>query len=41
MGSVSLSEKFFQEITASPVTLDLRALEALKRSPMRLDIYSW
>jgi len=39
--TVSLSEKFFQEITAAPVPLDLRALKALKRSPMRLDIYSW
>jgi hypothetical protein len=38
---VTLSPKFFTEMTASPVPIDLRALKALKRSPMRLDIYSW
>jgi len=38
---VTLSAKFFEEITSSPVPVDLRALKALKRSPMRLDIYSW
>ena len=38
---VTLSAKFFEELTSSPVPIDLRALKALKRSPMRLDIYSW
>ena len=38
---VTLSAKFFKEITSSPVPIDLRTLKALKRSPMRLDIYSW
>jgi hypothetical protein len=38
---VTLSAKFFEEMTCSPVPIDLRALKALKRSPMRLDIYSW
>ena len=38
---VTLSQKFFEEMTSSPVPIDLRALKALKRSPLRLDIYSW
>ena len=39
--SVVLSEDFFQEIIKRPVPLDMRALRALKGSPMALDIYSW
>lgn len=39
--TVDLSERFFKEITSAPVPVDLRALGMLKRSPMRLDIYSW
>ena len=38
---VTLSEKFFKEVTESPVPIDLRALKALKGSPMALDIYTW
>ena len=39
--SVTLSERFYQEITTHPVPLDMRALRALSRSPMALDIYTW
>lgn len=38
---VTLSERFFQELTDKPVPVDLRALRALKQSPIALDIYSW
>lgn len=38
---VELSDEFFQAITAAPVPLDLRALKALKRSPLALDLYAW
>jgi hypothetical protein len=39
--SVMLTEPFFNEITTNPVPVDMRALKALKRSPLALDIYSW
>ncbi|MFQ5561326.1 MAG: replication protein RepA [Nitrospinota bacterium] len=39
--SIDLNENFFKEVTDRPVPIDLRALKALKRSPMALDIYSW
>ena len=38
---IELTERFFQAITAAPVPLDLRALKALKRSPLALDLYVW
>lgn len=38
---VVLSERFFQELTEKPVPVDLRALRALKQSPIALDIYCW
>jgi hypothetical protein len=38
---VELGEKFFQAITESPVPSDLRALRALKQSPLALDLYIW
>lgn len=38
---VELGEKFYQAITAAPVPLDMRALRALKKSPLALDLYSW
>lgn len=37
---IELGEKFFQAITASPVPVDTRALRALKRSPLALDLYA-
>lgn len=39
--SVTLSEAFFKEVIDRPVPIDLRALQALKQSPMGLDIYTW
>lgn len=38
---VRLSERFFQEVTEHPVPVDLRALKALRRSPMAIDAYVW
>jgi hypothetical protein len=38
---ILLGERFFQAITAAPVPLDSRALRALKRSPLALDLYAW
>lgn len=38
---IQLSEDFFQAITAAPVPVDMRALKALKRSPLALDLYAW
>ena len=39
--TVTLSQDFFREIVDRPVPIDMRALKALKRSPMALDIYCW
>jgi hypothetical protein len=36
-----LSKDFFEEVIDRPVPIDMRALQALKRSPMALDIYCW
>lgn len=38
---IELGDKFFDAITATPVPLDMRALKALKRSPLALDLYAW
>lgn len=39
--TVNLSEQFFREITEHPVPIDIRAIRALKKSPLALDVYSW
>jgi hypothetical protein len=39
--TITLSEKFFEEITKSPVIFYMEALKALRKSPMALDIYMW
>ncbi len=39
--SVTLSQKFFEQLVEAPVPLDLRAIKALKRSPLSLDLYAW
>lgn len=39
--TVTLGANFFKEITERPIPIDLRALKALKRSPLALDIYCW
>lgn len=38
---IELSKQFFEAITAAPVPVDIRALNALKRSPLALDFYAW
>ncbi len=38
---VTLSDNFFKEIIDRPVPIDMRAIKALKKSPMALDIYVW
>ena len=39
--TVTLSERFFREVINAPVPIDMRALHALSRSPLALDIYCW
>jgi Plasmid encoded RepA protein len=38
---VHLGERFFEEAIQHPVPVDIRALKALTRSPLALDIYCW
>ena len=38
---IELGEKFFQEIIAHPVPLDMNILKELTRSPLGLDLYMW
>ena len=38
---VELGEEFYAAITTAPVPVDMRALRALKRSPLALDLYAW
>jgi hypothetical protein len=39
--TVTLTDQFFREIVEHPIPVDMRAIKALKRSPMALDIYCW
>lgn len=39
--TVTLSHEFFKDVIDSPIPVDMRALKALKKSPMALDIYCW
>jgi len=39
--TVTLGHKFFQELIEHPVPIDMRALKALRRSPLALDLYCW
>jgi hypothetical protein len=38
---IELGERFHNAITAFPVPADMRALKALKQSPLALDLYAW
>lgn len=38
---VKLSDRFFGQVTDRPVPIDLRAIGALKKSPLALDLYAW
>lgn len=39
--TITLGEEFFKEAITRPIPIDIRALKALKQSPMALDIYCW
>lgn len=39
--TITLGERFFNEVTERPVPFDMRALQSLKKSPLALDIYLW
>lgn len=39
--TVTLSDPFFREVIENPVPIDMRALKALKKSPLAIDIYCW
>ena len=39
--TLTLGADFFEEVVERPIPIDMRALKALKRSPMALDIYVW
>ena len=39
--TITLGERFFNEIIERPVPINMRALKALKKSPLALDIYLW
>lgn len=39
--TVTLSQGFFDEVTQNPIPIDIRALKALQKSPLALDIYCW
>lgn len=39
--SLELSEGFFREIMAAPVPIDLRVFQALSKSPLAMDVYTW
>ena len=39
--TIELGEKFFAEIIACPVPIDMHVLKAMKRSPLGLDLYLW
>lgn len=39
--TIQLGARFFNEIIASPVPLDMNVLKAMKRSPLGLDLYLW
>lgn len=38
---IEVGEKFYQAVLASPVPIDMRALKALRKSPLALDLYAW
>lgn len=38
---VKLTDRFYQQVTDRPVPVDLRAIRALKKSPLALDLYAW
>lgn len=39
--SITLSQRFFHQITESPIPLDWRVIQGLSRSPLAIDVYTW
>lgn len=39
--TITLAKDFYEEITSRPVPVDFRMLQALRRSPLQMDIYVW
>lgn len=39
--TVTLGERFYAMVVERPVPVDMRALRALRRSPLALDLYTW
>lgn len=38
---IQLGETFYNSVIANPVPVDMRALHALRQSPLALDLYAW
>ena len=38
---LTLSNSFFEDIMSSPVPLDLNVLNAIRKSPLAMDVYTW
>jgi len=38
---IRVSEPFYEHVLRGPVPVDMRALRAIKRSPLALDMYTW
>lgn len=39
--TVTLGEQFYESIIDRPIPIDMAALQALRRSPLALDLYTW
>lgn len=39
--SITLSADFFKRLISAPVPIKMEALQALKKSPLAMDIYTW
>jgi hypothetical protein len=39
--TITLAKDFFDELVERPVPVDFRALQALRRSPLQMDLYVW
>lgn len=39
--SITLSHDFYNELLKSPIPIDIRVLQILRRSPIQMDIYLW
>jgi hypothetical protein len=39
--TITLAKDFFDELVERPIPVDFRVLQALRRSPLQIDIYIW